>query len=328
MNTIIIDATITTVGPLSIAMPIAEGQQENEWKNFPVMTVGLDDAGNPMRTGYLPASTVRGFLRRAVAMDAMRRRGAGNTTVQQAYSDILGQAGDGKDNIDLLKVAQDRDADPILDLFGRWSYKSRMLVSNFLPPVPVLPEAITGTRKDLEDTEGVIEALTPEDRAAYFGRSDANSTRAAAEALVTGIKAKIRKAKKAGEELGDLEKALAEAEAKVNNAKAAMGEMQNSSRTITTFYALPTGIHLNGKVVVERARERDLDMILTGLDALSQRPLLGAQVARGCGEVAGRFTIKVDGALHRIVTTGGWAPMRVEQFAEAARVDSVDGTRA
>lgn len=327
MKTIIIEATLTTVGPLSIAMPVAEGQQENDWKNFPVTTVGLDDEGKPKRTGYLPASTVRGFLRRAVAMAAMQARGDGKTTVQQAYSDILGQAGDGKDEVDLVKMAQERDADPILDLFGRWSYKSRMLVSNFMPPVPVLPEPITGTRKDLEDTEGVVESLTLDDRAAYFGRSDANSTRAAAEALVGAIKAKLRKAKKAGTAAADLEAALVEAEAKAATAKEAMGEMQNSSRTITTFYALPAGLHLQGKVVVERARERDLEMILTGLDAFSRRPLLGAQVARGCGEVAGKFTIKVDGELHKIVSTGSWQPMQVESFVEVVEASSSGGTR-
>lgn len=328
MKTIIIEASITTVGPLSIAMPVAEGQQENDWNNFPVATVGIDDAGQPRRTGYLPASTVRGFLRRAVAMAAMQSRGEGKTTMQQAYSDILGQAGDGKEEVDLVRMAKEREADSILDLFGRWSYKSRLLVSNFFPAIPVLPEAITGTRKDLEDTEGVLESLTPEDQAAYFGRSNANSSRAAAEALVGSIKAKLRKAKKAGADMADLEAALAVAEAQAATHKQAMGEMQNSSRTLTTYYALPAGLLLQGKLVVERARQRDLTLILTGLDAMSRRPLLGAQVARGCGEVAGAFTIKIDGALHSIVTVGGWAPMRVESFSEAPEADLADGTRA
>jgi hypothetical protein len=272
MNTILIEATITTIGPLSIAMPLAEGQQSSDWKNFPITAVGLDDEGQPKRTGYLPASTVRGFLRRAVAMAAMHARGPGNTTVQQAYSDILGQASDGKEDVDLVQVAQEREADAILDLFGRWSYKSRLLVSNFLPPVPVLPEPITGTRKDLEDTEGVLEALTPDDRAAYFGRSDANSARAAAEAVVSNIKAKVRKAKKAGTDSAELETALAVAEAQVTKAKEGMGEMQNSSRTITTFFALPAGLRLSGKLVVERARERDISMILQGLEPLRSDP--------------------------------------------------------
>jgi hypothetical protein len=326
MHTILIDAIFTTVGPLSIAMPVAEGQQGNDWKNFPVTAMGLDDAGQPVRTGYLPASTVRGFLRRAVALAAMRARGPGNTTVQQAYSDILGQAADGKDEVDLVRMARERDADAILDLFGRWSFKSRLLVSNFMPLAPVLPEAITGVRKDLEDTEGVVDALTPDDRAAYFGRADANSTRAAAEALVASIKAKLRKAKKSGTDLGDLEAALAEAESKAAQAKQEMGEMQNSSRTLTTYFALPAALPLHGKLVIERARERDLELVMTGLDALSQRPLLGAQVARGCGEVSGRFTIKIDGQLHAIVTTGGWSSMRVEQFSVPEMAESQSGS--
>lgn len=328
MNNIVIEATITTVGPLSIAMPIAEGQQENEWKNFPVTSVGLDDAGQLRRTGYLPASTVRGFLRRAVAMAAMRSRGPGATTVQQAYSDFLGQAGDAKGEVDLVAMAREREADPILDLFGRWSYKSRLLVSNFFPAIPVLPEPVTGTRKDLEDTDGVVESLAPADRESYFGRSDANSTRAAAEALVSSIKSKLRKAKKEGKETSDLDAALAEAERKAAEAKAAMGEMQNSTRTITTFYALPAGLSLHGKIVVEQAKERDIDLILTGIAALSERPLLGAQVARGCGEVAGRFVVSVGGSLYAIATTGGWKAMTLDRFGELAGAGSVFETRA
>ena len=71
MKTIVINATLTTVGPLSITMPIAEGQLGNKFNNFPIVTRGMDEDGNKQQTGYLPATTLRGFLRRAIVIDQM-----------------------------------------------------------------------------------------------------------------------------------------------------------------------------------------------------------------------------------------------------------------
>ena len=69
---VIVKVTLRTKGPLSLKMPVAEGARENEFDNFPVMTRGVDAEGNKLRTGYLPATTVRGFLRRAVTLQRMR----------------------------------------------------------------------------------------------------------------------------------------------------------------------------------------------------------------------------------------------------------------
>ena len=317
-HTLTVEAIITTQAPLSITMPVAEGGRANGYNNFPLMARGLDAEGQVQQTAYLPASTVRGFLRRACGLAAMAQRGEGKTTLQQAYSDILGQSKDIKEEVDLQQLAALREADPILDLFGSWSVKSRLLVSNFVPKVNILPQAVTGTRKDLEDTEGVLEGLTESDRHAYTHRSETNSQRAAIEANATKLKRELNKAKKDGKpaaELKDLETALHICESQVAALKAQMGDMANSSRTITTFYAFPADIPLHGRMVIEQAKERDLVLLLQGLDALSRRPLLGAQVARGCGEVAGDFTIKRDGIIIQTVHIGGWEPARVENFS-------------
>jgi CRISPR type IV-associated protein Csf2 len=317
MKNIIIDAVITTLGPLSITMPVAQGGRPNEFNNFPLMVRGQDEEGKLLSTAYLPASTLRGFLRRAVGLQAMqaRREAGGSTTLQQAYSDILGQSSDAKEEVDLLKLTAMRNADPILDLFGSWSIKSRLLVSNFLPRVNVLPQAITGVRKDLEDTDGALEYLSETDRSAYYNRSDVNSQRAAADAVVKGVKREIGKAKKEGKPLTDLETALQIVEGKAAALKSEMGDMANSSRTITEFFAMPAGLELHGRLVIEQAKERDLGMLVQALEALSVRPMLGAQVARGCGEVSATFTIKIDGQIVKTVVTGGWAPAHIEDFA-------------
>lgn len=316
MKTIVIDTVITTKGPLSITMPVAQGGRANEFNNFPLLARGQDEEGKLLLTAYLPASTIRGFLRRSAGLSAMQRRldAGGSTTLQQAYSDILGQSADAKEEVDLVKLAAMRDADPILDLFGSWSIKSRLLVSNFLPRVNLLPQAFTGVRKDLEDTDGALQYLSQEDRDAYYDRSDINSQRSAADAVVKGIKREIGKAKREGKPLTDLEAALEISEVKAASLKSEMGDMANSSRTITEYFAMPAGIELMGRIVIEQAKDRDLEIIIQALEALSIRPILGAQVARGCGEVAGSFQIKMDGKVVKTVVTGNWASAQVMDF--------------
>lgn len=322
MNTIVINGSIATVGPLSIAMPVAEGLPANRFNNFPIVTRGLDDDGNKQQTGYLPATTLRGFLRRAIVTRLMAQAAAEGRhyTLQRAYADLIGQdaASEAKDDIDLLKLRQTREENPVLDLFGAGlGIKSRLLVSHFMPTHNVLPEAITGVRKDLEDTEGVLDALAEADRDNYLGRSAANSRRAAALTVAKGLEAKLRRAKKSGDDTVELEQAHAEAQAVVARHESAMGDMTNSSRTLTTYYALPAGLELKGRLVVERARKRDLSLLELALNELSLRPVLGAQIARGCGEIEGRFDVLSDGVLARKIAIGGWQAATVTDFSGA-----------
>ena len=321
MNDIVIHCSITTVGPLSIRTPVAEGALENRFSNFPVMTRGLDAEGKPLQTGYLPATTLRGFMRRAIVTDAMAKAaGHGkHYTLQRAYADLIGQDAQSEksEGTDLLKLRAVRDANPVLDLFGSGlGIKSRLLVSHFLPAVNVLPEVFTGVRKDLEDTEGVMDLLTEADRSAYFGRNDANSRRAAAGVLVRQLETKLRKAKKDKADTADLDKALAEAKTITEKYEAQMGDMTNSSRTLTNYWALPAGLELKGRMIVQRARDRDLGMIELALDALSKRPVLGAQSARGCGEIAGVFDVTRGGLLIKKIAIGAWSSAVVTEFSE------------
>lgn len=320
MSDIIINGTFTTVGPLSIRTPVAEGSVANRFENFPVMTRGIDAEGKAQQTGYLPATTVRGFLRRAIVTDAMTRAAAEGKpyTLQKAYADLIGQDAESEkaEGIDLLKLRQVRDSNPVLDLFGSGlGIKSRLLVSHFLPTSNVLPEVFTGVRKDLEDTDGVVELLNPADRETYFGRNDANSRRASAGVVVKKLETQIRKAKKDKADTTELEKALAEAKATESKYEAEMGEMTNSSRTLISYWALPAGIELKGRMVIQGARDRDVEMIGLALDALSRRPVLGAQSARGCGEIAGTFDVMLDGVLTKRVTIGGWAPSQAVEIS-------------
>ena len=93
-----------------------------------------------------------------------------------------------------------------------------------------------------------------------------------------------------------------------------MGSMKNSSRTILTHYALAAGLELEGKLVIENPKERDIGLLETGLNALSLFPILGAHSARGCGEISGTFDFIKDGALFKRITIGGFEAARVDNF--------------
>ena len=319
MTDIVIHCTITTVGPLSIRTPVAEGSQANRFDNFPVMTRGLDADGQVLQTGYLPATTLRGFMRRAIVTDAMAAAAAEGQhyTLQRAYAELIGQDADSEKSqgVDLLALRKVRDENPVLDLFGSGlGIKSRLLVSHFLPTVNLLPEVFTGVRKDLEDTDGVVDMLSDADRDTYFGRNDANSRRAAAGVVVRKLEAQIRKAKKDKTDSAELETALTAAKATAAKYEAEMGDMANSSRTLTSYWALPVGIELCGRMVVQQARERDLGMIALALDTLSRQPILGAQSARGCGEITGVFDVMRDATLTKRIVIGGWTSAKTMDF--------------
>lgn len=319
---IVINATIKTVAPLSIKMPQAEGTRGGEFENFPMMTRGVDEAGNGRKTAFLPATTIRGFLRRAVTLRNMRAAAdAGKPyRLPQIYSEMIGQDAESEKqagDIDLLALQKARDASPVLDLFGSGlGIKSRLKVSHFIPLHNVLPEVFTGVRKDLDDTEEALELMDKSDMKAFLGRSDSNNKRAAAAALVKQLERQVRQAEKKGDAVPeDAAKALKVANAELEKFKGEMGDMQNSTRTIVQHYAMPSGMELGGRIVIERAKDQDMELIEYGLDQLSRAPVLGAQSARGCGEIEGTFQFHdADGNLLKTIAIGGYKPARVTNF--------------
>jgi hypothetical protein len=317
---IIVKATIKTEAPLSIAMPVAQGSRENSYENFPLMTRGIDEEGQKQYTGYLPASTLRGFLRRGIVIEDMKDAAANKQhyKLNQAYAELIGQdsaseqqAGD----IDLVALKDTRESSPILDLFGSGlGIKSRLRVSHFLPSHNVLPDPITGARKDLDDNEDAFALLDEDEKGEFYERSEANTKRARAATQLDNLLRKQRAAKRKEESPEELDAQIKAAEDLVKKYEAVMGDMKNSSRTILTHYALAAGLELQGKLVIENSKDRDIALLETGLNALSLFPILGAQSARGCGEISGVFDFMKDGNLFKKITIGGFEAARVDDF--------------
>ena len=315
MGDIIINGTIRTKGLLSISMP-----DQSEYDGFPVMSRGIDEDGKPRKTGYLPATTLRGFLRRAIVLRDMKTAAAAAHpySLPRAYSELIGQDANSEKqagDIDLLEIRKTRDSSPVLDLFGSGlGIASRLRVGHFVPEVNVLPEEYRGVRKDLGDTDGVIELLSESDAKSYYSREASNSARAQAETFLTKLQREQRAAIRKNEDTTDLDRQLKEAQKLVDKYKSDMGEMQVSSRTLVRYTALPADIALHGRIVIVKAKDRDLEMIEYGLDCLSRSPVLGAQSARGCGEIDGSFDVIRDGSIEKRITIGGYSTAQIDVF--------------
>ncbi|MBB1075769.1 hypothetical protein HUU62_15275 [Rhodoferax sp. 4810] len=308
MSKIIIDATLTTVQPVSIKLP--------DHHAHPKMTRGEDADGQPKKTAYVPATTVRGKLRRLAVQPLMEAaKAAGKPwTLHQVYEAMLGQdaASEGSEEIDLVALKKRRADNHIVDLFGAGlGVKSRLSVGHFVPVVDVAPEQFAGVRKDLDSDTDVLELMDATEVNKFVGRNTTNSKRSESEALVKKIGSQIRKAEKAGQDVADLKVALELAEKQRDELVAAMGDMKNSTKTLTSYEAMPADIDLKSRIIIDKATAKDLMTLVSALDRFSRSPVLGGQTARGCGEVAGNFQMTdQDGVVLGVVTIGGYAPSK------------------
>ena len=309
MSKIIINATLTTVQPVSIKLPDQDGH--------PKMTRGVDSDGQPKRTAYIPATTIRGKLRRLAVrplMEAAAKAGK-PWTLHQVYEAMLGQdaASEASEEIDLVALKKRRADNHMVDLFGAGlGVKSRLSVGHFLPAVDVQPESFAGVRKDLDSDTDVLYLMDQTEVDKFAGRNANNSKRSAAEALVTGMARQIRKAEKGGQDVTEQKAALALAEANRDALVLAMGEMKNSTKTLTSYEAMPAGIELKSRIIIDKATAKDMATLMGALDLFSRTPVLGGQTARGCGEVAGSFEMSdQDGTLLGVISVGGYAPSKV-----------------
>jgi CRISPR type IV-associated protein Csf2 len=320
MRKIIINATLTTVQPVSIKLPDQEGH--------PKMTRGVDSEGHPKKTAYIPATTIRGKLRRLAVQPLMEAaKAAGKPwTLHQVYEAMLGQdaASEGSEDIDLLALKKRRAENHIVDLFGAGlGVKSRISVGHFVPVVDVEPEQFAGVRKDLDSDLDVLELMDDAEVNKFVGRNTTNSNRSEAEALVKKMGTQIRKAEKAGQDVAELNAALELAKAKRDELVAAMGDMKNSTKTLTSYEAMPSGIELQSRIIIDKATPKDLTTFVSALDLFSRSPVLGGQTARGCGEVTGNFQMTdQDGVMLGVVTIGGYAPSQVSWTAKGKELVS------
>ena len=94
------------------------------------------------------------------------------------------------------------------------------------------------------------------------------------------------------------------------------GDQSDNTKHLLVLQVIPAGITLSGKLTVTHASGKDLQTLIQALDGFSQMPYLGAQRARGCGEVQGTATFKNnEGNTLAVVKFGGLRAASVDWTA-------------
>ena len=310
--------TLVTEQPMSITLPVVKGARPNSFENSPMMTRGLDGEGKRLQTCYIPATTFRGMLRRHAVIPKMEARAEANNPYKlpEAYADLIGQDPKSEqqaNEIDLVALKKQRESNPVIDLFGLGlGVQSRLKVSHFLPPENIYPEQFTTARKDIGDHEDgrLLDLLPSEEIPKYIKRSTANSKKSKAETTLEKLEEKVKK--EGGSK--DLDLAIKETKKKIAQYTEEMDGMENSSKGVFGFYAMPQGVEWSGRLVVTNYRDRDMEMICNALDRFSHYPMLGAQHARGCGEISGQADVSIDGTLVKKISFGGFEAAKIDDF--------------
>lgn len=305
---IMVDMLVHTVQPLTYT--------HHSVKDLPLMTRGVDAEGRPQRTVYLPAGQFRGRLRHEAAMAALRAH-SDKPRLEDAYLLALGQNLDRQEDDepeavrlgDQLKFRRDN---PFLDLFGIWKVSSRLFVSHLLPPVNVMPERVSHIRRDLDSNEDLMGLLDGGEQDRMYDRQAKQALASKAGILIKLTEGELRAARKAKDTalIDQLERKLNELEDLKKQHKGQ--DDSDNTKHLVELQVIPAGLDLLGRITVQAPRQTDLAFLTQALDGLSRKPLMGAQRARGCGEIRGRASFRTpDGEVLAVAEFGDFQPAKL-----------------
>jgi len=291
---------------------------------LPLMTRGVDAEGRPRKTVYLPAGQFRGRLRHEAALAVMRSRST-KVKLEEAYMLALGQdlrpeEDNEPEQIRLGDQIKLRKDNPFLDLFGTWKLASRLYVSHLMPEVNVLPERVAHIRRDLDTNLDVMDQLDAQEQDRLYDRQAKQAEASKAEVMIKTAENELRAAKKAKDQ------ALADAlEAKITDLKAVKkqkkdGDDSDNTKHLVDLQVVPPGLQLLGKLTIQRPIPSDLEHLTQALNGLSLQPVMGAQRARGCGEIQGSATFRTaEGEVLVVLSFGGFKPATI-QWTQAGEI--------
>ena len=289
--TLIANIDLQTLQPLTFSHHSTEG--------LPLLTRGVDAEGRHQRTVYIPAAQLRGRLRHEAALAELRTRPE-KAKLEDAYLLALGQdlrpnEDDEPEAIKLKEQIAFRQKNPLLDIFGTWKVASRLFVSHLLPSVNVQPDKVRHIRRDLDTNLDMMALLDEAEQDRLYERQGNQGLASKAEGLIKLANRELAAARKAK----DVAK-MDELHAKIEELKALKqtqkGEDQSdNTKHLLELQIIPAGITLSGKLTLQHATAFDLLTLLTAFHGFSRQPYLGAQRARGCGEVAGQVSFKTSG---------------------------------
>ena len=301
MQTFLFTGTITTRQPLAYSPP--DHQDRGRKSLLPRMTVPT--AAGPMNTVFVSGSTIRGKLRHACAdVYLERERQQGKQVDYERYlglkvGGVKGSSDEGR--VDLRERRRFLDAEPFLDMFGAGSsgvgwIHSRVDVGAAIPAEPVEPIVLNGVRRDATLDPILLEILDDDEIGKVLDGLKANRTRSQKASEVRDIRRRIGSARKAGQEISELERSLEAAEQAVKDAEKAQADILGSDVSLLLplpgYEAIPSGTVLNHRLFLKNVSEIQLGIFMAGLARFAEDPRFGAHRAHGCGQVCMKYQVK------------------------------------
>ena len=318
MSNLIFTGTLTSVQPVSIVPPPPEGSRQDTKK---VATMPVNFPGGLQETAYIPSGTIRGTLRRGVGFALMKAANEQKNpwTLERTYNLLLGQNKDAEREVEVVDVVglkAQRDAEPMLALFGSGlGFKSTVEVAHAIPDNPVAAITVRGTRHDLDHDPEALDMMAENEQGLWRQRTAANNRRAKLQIQLDQVQRAARQA--SGKEKDDLNQKAEALKAAVAAEEAQMLGMAVSTRQPVNYQALPAGLTMSHSLRLMNATADTEALLLAALSYLSLNPVIGAQRARGAGEIRCEYQIKrVDGLdvpkpFGRILI-GGFEPARFD----------------
>lgn len=328
MKAYIFDGYLKAEQPVSIVLPMAA--KINKVLSCATIPVVQAD-GAVVNQPILPATTFRGALRRAAYSNTY----PDYMPLPFLYESLIGQddQSENKGSVDLVQRAENRKNKPVVNLFGAGlSYKGACEIGHGIPEYPVKPIVVTGVRKDLDDKSEIFKSLPKEQQEAiiertYLVQNDLKELKAQKKEIDKKRKKAFVDSKKATgyekeqllEEHSKCQSEIDEIESRIEAVtsgedfqKKSFG-LTLSTAHITSYNAMP-----QGTVMKHQMRLTDVDalpLFVGALNSLSLYPVLGGQVARGCGEISGHWSVKmIDGnevVDMGTVSLGGFEPLKL-----------------
>jgi CRISPR type IV-associated protein Csf2 len=305
-HTVILDGTLTALSPIAVSPP-SDAKDKDRVQRLPTMPVISDGVAHT--TAYLPASTIRGALRRAavaVVIDLLAETGGPKLTPNDYLLLALGGVKDRKDEgagadkgVDLQAVREFRRTNPLVSLFGAMAIDvgGNLRVGHGVPTVPFQPGHLgVGARHDPFARQPELLELFDADAAREF--LDRNADRQEGNRLETQAEhAKRKLSQMKAKKKDDDSKALtAQIEQLQADAKAAFeraGGAVNIQQPLAGYEALPIGLEMRHRIVGDQLPPIELALLLAALERFARQPTLGGHAAHGCGEITGTWAVSV-----------------------------------
>ena len=298
-GTLVFRGELQAESPIAINPPdIRKKRGSDQPQTLPVMSVFLDHGY--VETVYIPASSIRGALRRCalqVVRDALIAASGERTPLDLETHYFLSIGGvkgrEKEDKLNLTKQMERRRRNPLISLFGAgdpW-VQGRLCTHSAIPKTPLTLAAtpvINGVRSDdFMRSPDRLTFMAPDQVARWLLMREQTSEVAAVKTRSRQLRRAIAQANRNGD--------ASQAQDLAEELKQAEGTIHSSANPVNLplagYHAIPKGARMDHSFMLINADLVEIGLFLASLKRFAALPLLGGHRNHGCGLISASWTL-------------------------------------